>query len=334
MTPRCRIIPLFIPHRGCPHRCVFCDQEAVTGAHPPTHAVLQESLDHALASCKAEEDVEVAFYGGSFTCLPLEEQEGLLGVVQPYLASGRVGSIRVSTRPDGLDGERLVLLKRFGVRTVELGVQSMDPLVLQRSGRGHGPGESVRAVKRLKETGFSVGVQLMVGLPGERTSTLLAGARKVASLGPDFMRIYPVLVMRNTPLARDFLSGSFRPLSLARAVVLAARMKGVFDSHKIPVIRIGLQPTPDLARNILAGPYHPAFGELVLARNMFRNVRSTLTRARGKGKVRQISFSIKDESLVRGPRNAYLNRLRELGLLDGVEVVFSPAVERLGVRLA
>jgi histone acetyltransferase (RNA polymerase elongator complex component) len=275
----------------------------------------------------------VAFYGGSFTGLPLERQRELLGAAQPFLKSGQVRELRLSTRPDYITPEIAGFLREQGVGIVELGAQSLDDRVLTASGRGHTVAQVCTAVDCLKEAGFQVGLQLMLGLPGERTATALAGARRAAALGPDLVRIYPCLVIAGSPLAELYRQGEYQPLSLPRAVVLAARFWRIFKAQGIPVVRMGLQPSLSLEETMLAGPYHPAFGELVLSRLFFNEVRALLV-TRSPWHAHRLSLAGADESIYRGRGNSSVKRLADLGLLEGVETVFSASQPRQTVVLS
>lgn len=260
------IVPFFITHRGCPHRCVFCNQDSIAGVASafPTAAEIVEKVDEYRRSGGAE-SVEVAFFGGSFTGLSRTDQERLLSPLQPLLASGAVSSVRVSTRPDTIDEETVFLLDSYGVRIVELGVQSMDDGVLEMSGRGHVAIDVEKAVSCLKACGFRVGIQLMPGLPGDTSRTSLTSLSRVLNLGPDFLRIYPTVVIEGTSLAKSYAEGAYRPLSLRAAVSLCKVMLHRSLVAGVPVIRVGLQPTSELEREgvVVAGPFHPAFRQLV-----------------------------------------------------------------------
>ena len=266
------VVPFFISHRGCPHRCVFCDQEKIAGAVAalPSDGDIREKVAEYLRS-SGSYVVEVAFFGGSFTGLSRADQERLLLPLQPLLASGAVSSVRVSTRPDTIDDAGVSLLHYLGVKTVELGVQSMDDGVLKLSERGHGAADVEKAVLCLKRRGLRVGIQLMPGLPGDTSRKALTSLSRVLDLGPDFLRVYPAVVIRGTPLARSYAEDTYRPLSLRSAVTLCKVMLHRCLSSGIPVIRMGLQPTAELEREgtIIDGPFHPAFRQLVEAELFF-----------------------------------------------------------------
>jgi len=215
---------------------------------------------------------EVAFYGGTFTLLPVVEQLAYLGAVAPYRQSGEVGGIRVSTRPDALSVEQIALLKESGVSTVEVGCQSFSAVVLSRSDRGHGPEAALQAVPRLQQYGIRVGIQLMPGLPGGSRHEALASLYQALKLKPAFLRIYPAVVLRDTLLALQYAAGVFSPLPLEEAIDVCAEMLWHCQRLSVPVIRVGLQASDGLDRGnaVLAGPYHPAFGQLVRSRLWLR----------------------------------------------------------------
>jgi histone acetyltransferase (RNA polymerase elongator complex component) len=322
------VIPIFIAHQGCPHRCIFCDQHTITGYstledQPVSPGSVKEIIEQWLAHPRKESrnEVQVAFYGGSFTGLSIERQKELLGAVKPYIDNGQVNSIRISTRPDYIDGNIVALLQECSVSIVELGIQSLDLSVLEASTRGHSIEQSESAMHLLKAKGFTVGAQLMCGLPGDSTNKLMATAKRVAALAPDFVRIYPTLIIKGSGLEKIYREGEYRPLSLLKAVALSCRMKTIFDENQIRVVRMGLQPSRELEGKVMAGPYHPAFGELVISRALFKQARKFLRQTRKKGKT-NLSIAAADESAFRGPNNVNMKRLGALGLLDGVEMFF------------
>ena len=333
------VIPLFIVHQGCPHRCVFCNQESITGrtqaaTRPVRAAEVAATIDEWLARSggRLGRSVQVAFYGGSFTGLDRVYQQELLGAVQPYLADGRVQTIRLSTRPDYIDAEIVSFLTGYGVGVVELGVQAMDDQVLAASGRGHTVSDVEKAFQFLRQAKIRVGGQLMIGLPGETTVSAVDGARALAALKPDFVRIYPTLVIRGSVLAARHGSGEYQPLSLLHGVALSARLKEIFDLHHIQVVRMGLQPSLSLEQDLLAGPYHPAFGELVLGRLFFNRVRALLASSPVIA-GRTLSIAQADLSIYHGQRNLSVNRLAALGLSAGMHLHLDPDQPRHTMRL-
>ncbi len=266
------VIPYFIPHQGCPHQCVFCNQSVITGG--PTRGSLDEidALIQEYLSFKGERDrVEFAFFGGNFLGLPERRIKALLGHVKPYLDQGLIQGIRCSTRPDTITRDILDLVVPYGLDLVELGVQSMDNRILERSGRGHTREQTLEAVVLLKMAGLGIGVQVMAGLPGDTPAGALATSRALADLAPDLARIYPVLVLAGSKLAQWYLSGEYSPLTLDQAVEQTRDMLKIFSRSGVPVIRMGLQAGEmmDDPEQMLAGPWHPAFGHLVYSALMF-----------------------------------------------------------------
>lgn len=317
------VIPIFIPHRGCPHQCLFCNQQAIAGKGT-TDVVdrdgIMVEIDTWLARSPGREDVQVAFYGGSFTCLPQAEQARLLTVVQPYLGDGRVTSVRLSTRPDCVSADNSRFLAEFGVKTVELGVQSLDDRVLHQAQRGHSGDDSRRAMHILRQAGLQVGVQLLPGLPGETTRSFLLGVREVADFRPDLVRLYPAVVVENSALAELYRQGGYRPLTLNRAVGLVRRARELFDAAHVPVVRMGLQPSDSLDKEVIAGPYHPAFGELVNSRLWFKQLRRRLSRCR-PGEHLLVHISHRDYSAVVGMKKVNIVRLGQLGYQGRFSIV-------------
>lgn len=262
------ILPIFIPHAGCPHQCSFCNQKKISGQSLATVDNAKAQIAKWQAWLKPSKDNEAAFYGGSFTGLDLALQEQLLALTDELMEQGVIGSVRCSTRPDYIDQGRLDLLKKHHVKLVELGVQSMDDAVLEAAERGHTAHDVINAMKLLKANGFQTGIQLMVGMPKQTEASIRATVEQVVELKPDIVRLYPLLVIKETPLEKQYLQGAFKPLELDKAVDLCAYMYDVFTDEGIRVIRIGLQPDDELCQpgNIVAGPFHPSMGELVKSR--------------------------------------------------------------------
>ena len=327
------IVPIFIPHQGCPHRCVFCEQERITSRHgsPVGSADVDAVIRTAITSPRFDESdtAEVAFYGGTFTSLPGERMEALLGAVSPYLRRGLFDGVRVSTRPDAIDEERLVILKRHGVGMVELGCQSMDDRVLALSRRGHTAGDTVRAVGMLKDHGFKVGLQLMPGLPGDSPEGFRTTVTEVVALEPDAVRLYPALVLEGTELARLYREGGYLPLTLGRAVEMCMDACMRFEARGIPVIRIGLMSSPSLLETgqILAGPWHTAFGFLVRSGIHHRRLVPELVRERRAPDTRVVlRVPAGDVPLVRGYKNEGLAWIEQATGLRVASVVADESV--------
>ncbi len=264
------IIPIFLMNRGCPHRCIYCNERLTAGNHPAivTETAFAETVRAHLRSARRKPGpVQIAFYGGTFTGMEREEQRRLLSMAEPFLREGAVDGIRISTRPDGIDKEALDLFRTTGVKTVEIGAQSLHEGVLIESHRGHTETDTVRALTLLKENGFKTGIHLMAGLPGDNPDRFAETIRKTIALRPDMVRIHPTLVLRDTPLAQAFHQGMYKPLTLPEATDLCKNALKALTSAGIPVIRLGLQTTRELEEPgaVVAGPFHQAFRSIVEA---------------------------------------------------------------------
>lgn len=287
---RKRILPVFVPHAGCRHTCVYCNQVSTSRtAGIPALDAIRCQIDEAVALQRLD---EVAFYGGSFTALPPGMQTALLGLIRPHLVSGAVGGVRVSTRPDAIDKAAVSLLAAQGVTTVELGCQSFSDRVLQASGRGHKAADAVAAARLLRLHGFTLGIQLMPGLPAADRQEAMTTLENALDLAPDFLRIYPTVVLAQTQLAETWRTGAYRPMDLESAVELCADMELVCRAHQVPVIRYGLQANEELDGGaVLAGPYHPAFGQMVKSRLWRRAMEGLFDRGHGVVTVHPADFS-------------------------------------------
>lgn len=301
------ILPIFIPHAGCPHQCVFCNQRTISGQKTAALPGAKAQIQRWLQWLRPSKDNEAAFYGGSFTGLDMALQKQLLALTDELLEQGIIGSVRLSTRPDYINAEVLSLLREHRVELVELGVQSLDDAVLQKAERGHTVEAVYTAHKLLKEYGFKTGIQLMVGMSGQDFASVQDTAARVAQLRPDIARIYPLLVIKDTPLAHSYEQGAFVPLSLEEAVEQSAYLYKTLTQAGIKVIRIGLQPDEELcaAGNIVAGPFHPAMGELVKSR-VLRHYFTPMLQELVEGGARGVIFHCprRYESKLRGLKNS------------------------------
>lgn len=307
------ILPFFISHQGCPHDCIFCDQRMISGSHGvlPTAEEIYRTMSDWQKSC-GDRSLEIAYFGGSFTMLSMDDQLSLLEPLQPFLKSGEICGVRVSTRPDGISPESVNLLKKNGVSLVELGVQSMDDNVLRRANRGHTSDDTRRAFQLLKGSGMRAGAQMMPGLPGESVEGALASFNEILVLQPECIRIYPALVLKGTALARLYEAGEFEPLTLAETVSLCKVMLHKAELAKIPVIRVGLQATEELTTDsqVLAGPCHPALRQLAESERWF-DLLKLLLREFNRGEQLQFHVSPPELSNVIGQKRTNIIRLEE-----------------------
>lgn len=260
-------IPIFIPQMACPHQCVFCNQRNISGVREyPSVSDIRGIIEAHLSTIQPGNHIEAAFFGGNFTGIPAEMQERYLKAVVPYIEDRRIKGIRISTRPDYINQEILRLLKKYSVSTIELGIQSMDEEVLRLSGRGHSVSDSINASAMINDAGFSLGLQMMTGLPGDTLDKSVMTASKIIEMGVSFSRIYPALVIKDTQLEDLYNRKIYKPLSLDEAVVWSALLLRTFEDAGVKVIRIGLHPSEGLitGESLAAGPFHISFRELVL----------------------------------------------------------------------
>ena len=270
MTARNSLIPVFVPHLGCPNDCVFCNQRRISGhTEPATAQTVRTAIENAAALSPKGAKRQLAFYGGSFTAIPVAEQTALFEAAKPYLDDGTISSIRLSTRPDAIDPETLARLKKYSVQTVELGAQSLCDKVLWLSNRGHTAKEVEDAAIMVKQAGFEFILQMMTGLPGDTDESCVETAKKIIALRPDGVRIYPTVIVRDTELYDMWKAGTYKEHTVDDAVRVCAKITRLFDEAGIPIIRMGLNPTEDLSGgDAVGGAYHPALGELVRSRMM------------------------------------------------------------------
>ena len=268
-------IPVFVPHLGCPHDCVFCSQKKITGvADGMTPGKAKAVIEEYLNDVKPVGYTEIAFFGGSFTAIEDSERRALLEVANEYIKKGAVDGIRLSTRPDCISREILDELLRYGVTAIELGVQSMDDEVLIRSGRGHLSEHVREAVSLIRQYPFELGLQMMTGLPGDTFETSVRTAQQIAELKPDTVRVYPTLVIRDTVLCTMLERGDYTPFTLEQTVELLAEIKEIFDISGVRIIRMGLQTTDEITPGaaVVGGPYHAAIGELAENRIFYKKL--------------------------------------------------------------
>lgn len=260
------IIPIFVPHFGCPHDCVFCNQKKITGLSTNvTSQEVEKIIIEHISTFKPDSFIEVAFYGGSFTAIDLEIQSELLSIPYKFKTEGKIDEIRLSTRPDAINKEILDKLKKYGVNTIELGVQSLDQDVLIASERGHSVEDVYKSSKLIKDYGFNLGLQMMIGLTGDSLEKSLYTCKEFIKLDPFCVRIYPTLIIKDTYLEKSYLAGDYKGLSIREAVETCTTILMLYYNANINVIRVGLQPTENiqLGKDVVAGPFHPAFRQLV-----------------------------------------------------------------------
>lgn len=312
-----KIIPIFVPHSGCPHDCIFCNQKKITGVSTQvTGNDAEEIIKTCLTTLDPEKhDIEIAFFGGSFTAIEMDVQRELLGVASKYVRKGIVKDIRLSTRPDCIDEERLMLLKSHDVTIIELGVQSMDLEVLEKSIRGHDTNCVRQSSKLIKEFGFKLGLQMMIGLVGDDSEKSLRTAVEFVDIGPDFVRIYPTLVVTNTGLERLYKEKKYEPFNLESTIEICKVLFVLFKLNNIEIIRLGLQASEniDTGKDVVAGPYHPAMGELVETRILRDFIEEVIVKKKGAQGL-GIFANKKNMSKLVGNRKSNLQYFKDINL--------------------
>ncbi len=261
-------IPIFIPEMACPYQCVFCNQEKISNTFSiPKPDEIAATIDAYLETIPVEREINIAFFGGSFTGIPKEEMIAYLKVAYSYVLSGQIQGIRLSTKPDYINNEILDILEQYGVTAIELGAQSTNNKVLLKSGRGHKFDVIEKAAKLINQRNFELGLQMMLGLPYDSLELSLQTARDIVRLGANSTRIYPTLVIQDTVLERMYHSGKYKVLSLEEAVHWSKEVYKIFMETPIKILRVGLHPSEELelGKSLVAGPIHPSFKEMVLS---------------------------------------------------------------------
>ncbi len=315
-------IPIFIPHLGCPNACVFCDQRLISGRGAFDPENIRAEIDTALSTVPPDAQTEIAFFGGSFTGIDSELMISLLDTAKEYVDGGRVESIRLSTRPDYINSEILAVLKKYPVGVIELGIQSMDDHVLAASKRGHTAADTEKACRQIIGQGFDFVGQMMIGLPGADGASERATAEAICRLGAAAARIYPTVVFRSTELAKMVEDGQYIPLDKDRAVARTRDVLAVFVAHGIPVIRVGLSASENLASDmaIATGTAHAAIGELVMGELYYDIISGELARHKDLGPSVQILVPRGEVSKAVGQKK--INRTRLMAEFGLREIVF------------
>ena len=325
------IIPLFVPHEGCPHNCVFCNQSRITGERERvSREIAIKTIDEYLETINRNNStVEVSFFGGTFTAIREENQKELLQVAKHYKDKGMIDKIRLSTRPDYINEYILDYLKEYGVDIIELGVQSLNEDVLKLSGRGHSKEDVENASRLIKNYGFTLGHQLMIGLPGDTLDRDIQSVKDSIEMKPDIARIYPALVIKDTPMEIMYKRGTFIPYTLDEAVEASKIVFEDYRSNNVKVIRIGLQPTENitLGKDIIAGPFHPAFRELVEA-SILKESLLSIAKEHISSKTFDILINPKNLSKLYADKKRYFNELKSKLKDKNINVVQDSALDR------
>ena len=317
------IIPIFVPHLGCPNDCVFCNQKSISGqTKQVTKEDVKKIIEEHLKYIKEDSQVEVAFFGGSFTGIEEEKQIELLSTAYEYIKAKKVDSIRISTRPDYINREILKRLKKYKVKTIELGVQSANDYILKRAGRGHTFEDVKKASKLIRFYGFKLGHQMMVGLPESTKLDEINTAKQLIKLKPKMVRIYPVLVIKGTQLEKEFNEGKYKALTVVQAVEICKELVKIFTKKKIDVIRIGLQPTDTITdpqnknSEVVAGPFHSAFRQLVESGMWYDVIVDKIKKLNAKVKEVEVIVNPQDVNNVVGQRRENISNLKQVYDVD------------------
>ena len=313
------IIPVFVPHLGCPNDCIFCNQKSISGQMKMINKEdVKNTIEFYLKNIKDKEaHIEVAFFGGSFTGIEPKKQEEFLEAAYEYIKMGKVDSIRISTRPDYIDKEVLKRLKKYKVQTIELGVKSANDFILERSGRGHSFEDVKKASRLIRWNGFKLGHQMMVGLPESTRIDEINTAKQLIKLKPKMVRIYPVLVIKNTKLEKEYNSGKYQPIPLVQAVEVCKELYKMFTKKKIDVIRVGLQNTDEISSpeneesQVVAGPYHPAFRQLVEAGLWYDVILNKIKKLNVRVKEVEVTVNPVDVNNVVGHKRENILKLKD-----------------------
>ncbi len=317
-------ISLFVPHQGCPHQCSFCNQKTISGSVKElTPQEVKETLEKAVSDGIDPKNTEIAFFGGSFTAINREYMISLLEETKSFIDNGSFCGIRISTRPDAIDEDVLKILKEYKVTSIELGAQSTDEQVLLLNHRGHTRDDIIKASKLIKKYGFSLGLQMMTGLLGDTSEKSLKTAEDIISLNPDTVRIYPTIVLEGTYLGELYKKGEYTPQEVSEAVELCAVLLKRFYEENIIVIRLGLHSGRNVEEGFLAGPYHPAFGELCESKIYLEKAKEILS---GKYPVENKNIcSLSQRKII----TLYVND-REISKMTGQKSANKIALKRAG----
>ena len=308
-----RIIPIFVPHRGCPHDCIFCNQKKITGVSTDiTSDDVRRIIEEYLTTIDKDASIEIAFFGGSFTAIDMDIQRNLLSVAKEYVDKNIVSDIRMSTRPDCINDEILTMLEEYKVSIIELGVQSLDDRVLIDSVRGHSDKDVFESANLIKKYGIKLGLQMMIGLPSDAEEKCIYTAKEFIKLNPDCVRVYPTLVVKETGLEKLLVENKYTPFTLDESIEIVKKVLVLFYTNNINVIRVGLQATEDIAigKEVLAGPYHPAYRELVESKMYGDYIEYLINKYEAKENI-NVLVNKKNVSRILGNKKSNVKELKE-----------------------
>lgn len=323
MSKKEYIIPIFIPFLGCPHDCAFCNQVKITNYKDNINKenTIRQINQYLSYFPKNENLKEIAFFGGSFTGLDEKVMISYLEIALNYKKKGIIDRIRLSTRPDYINNSILDILKKYEVDVIELGIQSLDNEILNANERGHSKEDSIMASKLIKDYGFKLGHQIMPGLYKDSFDKAIKTGLESIKMNPDMVRIYPTLVIKDTKLEKLYKEVLYKPLSLDEAIEISSRLYMIYSYKKIPVIRIGLQPTENIneKKDVVAGPFHPSIRQLVET-NIHKIYLEELINKYGLKNKIKIHISNREISIIAGNKKANKNYFyKKYGLVINFE---------------
>jgi len=332
---RHRNIPVFIPHLGCPHDCIFCNQRTISGSKKFDRSSVVSVIESVLETISPDDETEIAFFGGSFTGIDRGDMIYLLDTAQKYVDDGRVESIRLSTRPDYIDNEILDILAHYSVKTIELGIQSLPNEVLRVCERGHSAECAINACKMVKEANFLLIGQMMVGLPSSTAEDERATAEEICRLGADGARIYPTVVLNSTALHKMASEGKYTPLSDEEAVNRTADLIEIFDKYDIPVIRIGLCASEELIDSVGVGEFNEAIGDMAQSEAFCRRICQALDEVKYdiQGKYITIFCPKGCTSKVSGHNKCNKNRIISNYKIKNVKIIENDTISGYNIKI-
>jgi len=325
------IIPFFVPHLGCPYDCVFCNQKKIAGVEDDlTAETIHKNVEIINKSLVTKNfHLEIAFFGGSFTGINQNKQEELLSAANFWFKKGIIKDIRISTRPDYINEVILENLTKYNVSIIELGVQSLDEGVLKATNRGHTVEDVIFSSSLIKDYKIKLGLQMMIGLPEDNYEKDILTAKKIISLSPNFVRIYPTLVIRNTYLEKLYNSGYYTPLTLNESISISKELYKLFKKNNIDIIRMGIQPTENItfSKDVIAGPFHPAFRQLVESELYRDSIEKTIKKMKS---IKYITFEVnpKDISKLVGNRKSNFLFLQKKYNIHQINIINNSSLKR------
>lgn len=314
MSKREYIVPIFIPHQGCGYDCIFCNQRHITGTDGVELNISEQIKDY-LEYINNKSKVQLAFYGGSFTGIGFEPMRYYLESVRDFISDGKIDSIRISTRPDYIDEEILTFLKKYKVETIELGVQSMVDEVLVKNKRGTTREKIIESANLIRLSGFSLGLQMMTGLYGSSLDDDIYTAFEIAKLSPDFVRIYPTMILPKTELYNLYSEKEYIPMTVEGMLEHIYKIVCIFEANEIDIIRLGLYSDGKETEKDVIGPFHPATKQVIYSRLYLDIIKGELDKHDS-----DISFYVnkKEVDYISGYKASNRKELLKLGITSSI----------------